>query len=94
MRLGCTIEEVRPLSPVLPLPPDYGMESKLLALEDEILLKVMKHLDVVDIFRFTQVCKRWRGLVYNYPEELTRAEHAITTHLITFTDWMDPNSKS
>eukprot|EP00210_Caulerpa_lentillifera_P006339 g6055.t1 len=89
LRLGCNVDKIKAPSPVVPLDPDTKEESMLLALEDEILLKVLQHLDTIDIFRLTLVCKKWKSLVYNYPSELKRAEHAITTHLITFTDWMD-----
>eukprot|EP00210_Caulerpa_lentillifera_P006377 g6092.t1 len=88
-RLGCTVQEVRAPSPILPLDTDKNKESVLLRLDNEILVQVLQHLDTIDVFRLTLVCKKFKSLVYNYPKELRRVEHVITTHLITFTDWMD-----
>jgi len=54
----------------------------------------MNRLDTLDVFRITLVCKQWKNVVHNNPRDLQRAEHAKTTHLITFTEWMDPTSRS
>jgi len=81
-----------PKSPVLPLEPGYDPRFILAALPDEILVKAMSHLDSLDFFNMTRVCKKWKSLVYDNCAELKRAEHAVTTHLVTFTDWMNPSS--
>jgi len=61
-------------------------------LPDAIFLNIVSRLDTLDVFRITLVCKRWKEVMCNNPRDLKRAEHAKTTHLLTFTDWMDPSS--
>jgi len=60
---------------------------------DAIFLDIMNRLDTWDVFKVTLVCKRWKNVVYDNPKDLKRFEHAKTTHLIIFTEWMDPASK-
>eukprot|EP00210_Caulerpa_lentillifera_P007621 g7279.t1 len=90
-RLNCHVSEVRPVSPVLPLKPGNDMESKFPNLPQNIFINIMKRLEIVDVFRLTLVCKKWREAVYSNPKEFNKAEYAFTTHMITFTDWMDPS---
>lgn len=81
-----------PLCLVLPLAFDGNEESKLADLPDGLFLKIVDRLDTLDVFRVTLVCKKWKNVIYNNPRNLRRAEHAKTTHLITFRDWVDPES--
>jgi len=80
------------LCPVLPFNSNGHEESKLTDLPTTIFLKIMNRLETLDIFRVTLVCKKWKNEIYHNSRDIKRAEHAMTTHLITFTDWMDPES--
>lgn len=73
---------------------DHGDESMSARLPDEIFERILPNLDTLDIFRMTLVCRHWKYMMHNNARHLKRAEHAVTTHLITFTEWMDPASTS
>lgn len=90
--MNCDVSEVRPVCHVLPWKADNEEESPLAKLPDEIFSRFLSGLDTIDIFRMTLVCRKWKSLIYDNSRQLKRAEHAVTTHLITFTDWMDPPS--
>jgi len=90
--LNCDISEVRPKSVILPWKPDNNEESMLAKLPDEIFARTFQFLDALDIFRMSLACRKWKSLIHNNAQHLKRAEHAATTHIITFTDWMDPAS--
>eukprot|EP00210_Caulerpa_lentillifera_P007619 g7277.t1 len=90
-RLNCHVSEIRPVCPILPLKPGNDMESKFPDLSQNIFINIMKRLEIIDVFRLTLVCKKWREAVYSNPKKFNKAEYAFTTHMITFTDWMDPS---
>lgn len=77
---------------MLPLKSDDDEESMLAKLPDDIFRRVFLSLNTLETFRLTLVCKRWKSLIYNSRGHLKKAEHAVTTHIITFNDWMDPAS--
>eukprot|EP00210_Caulerpa_lentillifera_P008142 g7776.t1 len=91
-RLNCHVSEIRPVCPVLPLKPGNDVESKFPDLPQNIFIDIMKRLEIVDVFRLTLVCKKWRDAVHSNPKQLNKAEYAFTTHMITFTGWMDPSN--
>eukprot|EP00210_Caulerpa_lentillifera_P007610 g7268.t1 len=78
-----------PVSPILPLRLEDNVESKFADLPQDVIINIMNRLETVEIYHFTLVCKNWRAVVYNNPQELRRAEHTIEKHLITYTRWMD-----
>lgn len=86
------MSEVRPKVEVLPLA-EVERDSELCSLPDDVVARIVGHLETIEIFRVSQVCRNWRHLVFNDASLLTRAEHSLTTHLLTFTEWMDPSSK-
>lgn len=91
-RLNCDLPEVRPTVPVLPLEEDE-IQSNMSSLPDDVFSKIMNRLELIEVFQLTQVCKQWRKKVYRNAPVLRRAEHSLTTHLLTFTNWMNPASK-
>jgi len=90
--LNCDIDDVKTKSPVIPWKPEHEEESVLAKLPNELFGRIFPLLETLDIFRMTLVCKRWKRLVYDNSMELKKAEYAVTTHLITFTEWMDASS--
>lgn len=82
-----------PTSLVLPSEAEHDEESMLARLPDQLFGRVFSFLETLDIFRMTLVCKKWNRLIDDNVAELKRAEHSITTHLIRFTEWMDPASE-
>eukprot|EP00210_Caulerpa_lentillifera_P008082 g7717.t1 len=90
--LNCDISEVRPTVPVHPL--NYNeAESKLCQLPDDVFLNILARLESIEVYRTTLVCKKWRQFVCRYSSAFKRIEYAPTTHLITFTEWMNPSSE-
>lgn len=90
--MNCDISKVRPTPLVLPWKTDSDEESPLVKLPDDVFGRIISQLDTIDVFRMTLVCRSWKSLIHNNTKHLKRAEHAVTTHMITFTDWMDPAS--
>lgn len=90
--MNCDIADVIPTSLVLPWEPNHDEESMLARLPDQLFGRVFQLLGTLDIFKMTLVCKRWRRLINDDWVELKKAEHAITTHLIRLTDWVNPPS--
>eukprot|EP00210_Caulerpa_lentillifera_P007985 g7624.t1 len=89
MRLNCDISDVQRTCSVHALEPGSGAEFRLADLPNDVFLKIMHRLNTVDIFRMTLVCRKWKQLVYNNSDALKRAEHALSTHVITFPGWTE-----
>jgi len=62
------------------------------SLPDDVVTNIMARLETIEVFQLTQVSKKLREIVCRNAHVLTRAEHALTTHLLAFTNWMDPSS--
>eukprot|EP00210_Caulerpa_lentillifera_P007982 g7621.t1 len=87
LRLNCEVCDIEKTRPVLTLTPDHVEEFRLADLPYDVFVQILHRLDTLDVFRMNLVCKTWRSLLYDNVDRLERAEHALTFHLVTFSDW-------
>eukprot|EP00210_Caulerpa_lentillifera_P007980 g7619.t1 len=88
-RLNCNTSDLQRTCPVLALESGDRDKFKLVDLPHDVFLNIMRRLDTLDIFRMSLVSRQWKELVYKSAHVLKRVEHAFSTHLITFSGWID-----